>query len=188
MDKNNVIKGASEEGIWQHINSQFLLNPDPLEYTAVIEQGNHRIILNIDIDLGGGFESGYETTSFTAHLHTRSPFRFAIHEEHFTDEIGKFFGMQDVVVGYEEFDKKLIIKTNDANKLKEVFADASVRAAILDLNNFTFGITTHHSSGNATKEPFLELTIETGITDVSKLRTIYKAYFTVLTAIEKNTV
>ncbi|MCW3109070.1 MAG: hypothetical protein JWQ09_3576, partial [Segetibacter sp.] len=135
-------------------------------------------------DLGGGFESGYETTTLTAPLHALTDFRFAIHEEHFTDEIGKFFGMQDVVIGYEEFDKRLIIKTNDQAKAREIFADASVRTVFQSLENFTFGITTHHSTDSTTKDPFLELIIETGITDVNKLRTIYKAYFSVLTAVD----
>ncbi|MGI8634543.1 MAG: hypothetical protein ACR2KZ_03985 [Segetibacter sp.] len=188
MDNNNVIKGASEEDIWQQIKRQFVQNPEPLEYNAIIEEGGHRILVDIDIDLGGGFESGYETTSFTAHLHTATPFRFAIHEEHFTDEIGKFFGMQDVELGYKEFDEKLIIKTNDQGKLKEIFADESIRTVIQDLYDFTFGITTHHPSDSTIKEPFLELIIEHGITDVSKLRTIYKAYFSVLNMIENGTV
>ena len=57
--------------------------------------GNRKIVLEIDIDLGGGFESGYETTVFSADLHTAPAFRFAIHEQHFTDEIGKFFGVEE---------------------------------------------------------------------------------------------
>ena len=99
MTNENFIKGSGEDEIWQQINDQFLQNSDPLEYTAIIEQENRKVILDIDIDLGGGFESGYETTSLTAPLHHTTDFKFAIHEEHFTDEIGKFFGMQDVVIG-----------------------------------------------------------------------------------------
>ena len=187
MDNTNVIKGASEEEIWQQIERQFAQNPEPLEYNAIVEDGGHRIIIDIDIDLGGGFESGYETTSFMAHLLTDSPFRFAIHEEHFTDEIGKFFGMQDVELGYVEFDKKLIIKTNDADQLKEIFADESIRSVVQELDDFTFGITTHHAADATVKEPFLELIIEHGITDVSKLRTIYRAYCSVLNKIDIGT-
>lgn len=183
MEIDNFIKGSAEDEIWQQINEQFLQNPDPLEYTAVIEHGKYRVVLNIDIDLGGGFESGYETTSLTAPLHSLTDFRFAIHQEHFTDEIGKFFGMQDVVIGYEEFDKKLIIKTNDDTRVKELFANPSVRNVFQTLEDFTFGITAHHASSSESKEAFLELTIETGITDVSKLRTIYNAFYTVLTAL-----
>lgn len=184
MENNNVIKGSTEDEIWQQISEEFAKNPDPLEYTAVIEHGNHRIVLDIDIDLGGGFESGYETTSLTAHLPTTTDFRFAIHKEHFTDEIGKFFGMQDVLIGYEEFDKNVVIKTNDERKVKELFVDPSVRSAFQHLDDFTFGITTHHVADSTSKDPYLELNIENGITDVNKLRAIYKAFYNVLSALD----
>lgn len=185
MNNENLIKGNSEDEIWQQITEEFNQNPDPLEFTAVIQHQGHRIILDIDIDLGGGFESGYETTTLTAPLATLTDFRFAIHEEHFTDEIGKFFGMQDVVLGYKEFDEKLVVRTNDETKVKEIFADESVRAVFQSLENFSFGIHTHHPAHSTQKEPFLELIIETGITDINKLQTIYRAFFSVLTALGK---
>lgn len=90
MEHENIISGRTEEEVWQQINNQFLANPDPLEYSAVIVQENRKIVLDIDIDLGGGFESGYETTALTAELHTAPAFRFAIHGQHFSDEIGNF--------------------------------------------------------------------------------------------------
>lgn len=184
MESNNVIKGSSEDEIWQQINEQFGQNPDPLEYTTIIEHGKYRILLDIDIDLGGGFESGYESTAFTAQLESATAFRFAIHKEHFTDEIGKFFGMQDVVIGYEEFDKKVVIKTNDETEVKSLFADPSVRSVLQDLDDFTFGITTHHVSDSTRKDPFLELYIESGITDLNKLRAIYSAFYAILSKVD----
>ncbi|MCW3080205.1 hypothetical protein [Segetibacter sp.] len=181
MDNPNFIKGTTEEEIWKQVSQQFIQNPDPLEYAVVIAHDNHQIILNIDIDLGGGFESGYEATSFTAPLHAATDFRFAIHPENFTDEIGKFFGMQDVVVGYDDFDKKVIIKTNDKQKVSELFSDESVRAVIQKLENFTFSIATHNATDSTDKTTFLELVIERGITDLDELRAIYSAYYSVLT-------
>lgn len=118
MDNANIISGRTEDEVWQQINSWFLANPDPLEYTAIIEQEKRKVVLDIDIDLGGGFESGFETTTLSAELKTASNFRFAVHEQHFSDEIGKFFGMEDVEIGYNEFDKKLIVKTNDPIRVK----------------------------------------------------------------------
>jgi hypothetical protein len=179
MRKENFIKGQDENEVWQQIHQQFVQNPDPLEYLAVIQQGTLRLTLAIDIDLGGGFESGYETTTFTAPLPASTLFRFAIHDEHFTDEIGKFFGMQDVVIGFGQFDKKLIIKTNDEARVKTVFADASIREVFESLENFTFGIHTQHSA-DSQNEVVLELIIESGITDRDRLRNIYTAFFSVL--------
>lgn len=185
MKQENIISGRTEEEVWRQINAQFLANPDPLEYTAEIVQENRKIVLNIDIDLGGGFESGYETTVLNTELHTAPAFRFAIHEQHFTDEIGKFFGMEDVEIGYNEFDKKLIVKTNDKVRLREIFSDGSVRKVFHSLNDFTFGITFNNNNGSEKKHPFLELQIESGITDPNQLREIYHAFFSVLVLVDK---
>ncbi len=184
MNYENIIRGTNEDEIWQQIDEQFLQDPEPLEYAAIIEQDSRRVIIDIDIDLGGGFEGGYETTTFTAPLHTLPSFSFAIHEEHFTDEVGKFFGMQDVETGYAEFDKKLVVKTNDTAKCQQIFSDASVREVFQNLNDFSFGITRHHYSDTNKKDPFLELNIESGITDTQKLREIYKAFYSVLISVD----
>lgn len=184
MSHENFISGRTQDEVWEKITAQFLDDPDPLEYSAVIEHESRKIALNIDIDLGGGFESGFESTTFAAHLNTSPSFRFAIHEKHFTDEIGKFFGMEDVEIGFEEFDKALIVKTNDTLKLKDIFSDSAVRAVFQSLTDFTFGITHHHASGDLPGEPFLELQIEHGITNVERLRQIYNAFYSVLAKVD----
>lgn len=183
MDVKNIISGNTEDDIWQQVSTQFQSDPNLLSYNAIIHQGNRQIVLDIDIDLGGGFESGYETTTFTSHLSNEPGFKFAIHKEHFTDEIGKFFGIQDVVIGYEDFDKQFIIKTNDEAKIKELFSDASIRQALQSFTDFTFGIT-HHSSVLDNSGTFLEFFTETGITDVSVLRQIYHTFFEVLQKVD----
>ncbi len=185
MTSDNVIHGTTEDEVWQQINTQLLADPDLLEYSVLIEQEDKQIFLAIDIDLGGGFESGYETTTFSAPLHAWPDFKFALHAQHFTDEIGKFFGMQDVVIGYEEFDKNFIIKTNEGDKVRALFADPEVRSVLLSLNDFSFGIHTHHLEDSHKKGPFLELLIDAGITDPTRLRQLYHAFFTVLQAVDK---
>jgi hypothetical protein len=185
MNNENFISGSTEEEIWQQVKAQLLKDPELLEYIAIIIHDGRKIIINIDIDLGGGFESGYETTTFTAPLQTNPEFRFAIHEEHFTDEIGKFFGMQDLVIGYKEFDEKLIIKSNDKAKTRKLFASPSVRSVFENLSNFTFGIATHHANEPHKKDAYLELNIESGITDPDQLRELYSAFYSVLTALDQ---
>ncbi len=184
MDEENVISGNSADEIWQQLTTQFQANPEPLQYTAIILQNPYKIVLDIDIDLGGGFESGYETTTLSGHLLSEPNFQFAIHSKHLTDEIGKFFGMEDIVIGYPEFDEKFIIKTSDAGRVKALFSDATVRALFLSLPDFTFGITRHHVQHEEHKSSFLELLIETGITDVSQLKAIYQAFYAVLSSFD----
>jgi hypothetical protein len=180
MEFDKIYTGTTENEIWKQLDAD--IDEDVLEYHALIEQNGQKISLDIDIDLGGGFEGGYATTGYSAPIANHN-FRFAIHEEHFTDEIGKFFGMQDIKIGYPDLDHHLIIKTNDDAKIRTLFADAKVRSAFTSLTDFDFGIRLHSIEGGSKKQPFLELNIEDGITDTAFLRELYHAFYMVLVAI-----
>jgi hypothetical protein len=57
-------------------------------------------------------------------------FRFTIYREGFFSGIGKWLGMQDVIVGFPAFDRDFIIKGNDENKLRALFAHPRIREMI----------------------------------------------------------
>jgi hypothetical protein len=57
-------------------------------------------------------------------------FRFKIYRKGFFSEVGKRLGMQDVEVGHPEFDREFIIKGSDENKLRDLFADPTIRRLI----------------------------------------------------------
>jgi hypothetical protein len=180
QDIDKTYTGSTESQIWEQIAND--INEDVLEYHAIIQQNSVKIYLDIDIDLGGGFEGGYATTAYRAAVNNDG-FKFAIHEEHFTDEIGKFFGMEDIKIGYPELDKHLVIKTNNHDKVKALFAEEAVRQIFTTLENFDFGVRMHSVEGSHTDQAFLELNIEDGITDTSALRELYHAFYTVLAGI-----
>jgi hypothetical protein len=57
-------------------------------------------------------------------------FRFTIYRRGLFSDVAKWFGMQDVTVGYPEFDRDFVIKgTNDA-KLRDLFANSRLRELI----------------------------------------------------------
>jgi hypothetical protein len=170
--------------VWQKISTQLNSQTDLVEFTAIIKQNNYHIVLDIDIDLGGGFESGYETTTFSALLHSLLPFKFGIHPKHLTDEIGKFFGMQDAVVGFADFDDKMIVKTNDVDKVRNLLSDPAVRKTLLTLGDFSFEINSSHTNSKDEKVSTLQLQIESGITDPVALQPIYHAFYSVLSAVD----
>lgn len=178
MNDEKIITGNDEQEVWTQVTAD-LAGEEVLYYNVVIRQGNRDVILNIDIDPGGGFESGYETTSFTAELKGSTDFRFAIHKQGFLDEIGKFLGMQDVIIGYPELDKNVIIKTNDEARVKAIFPDEDIRLFFQSLeHDFTLGIMKHDD------KRILELWIEEGITDADILRNVYHAFCTVLLLVD----
>ncbi|HEY0054963.1 MAG TPA: hypothetical protein VGB63_06370 [Pedobacter sp.] len=186
MNEAKIISGDTDQ-IWKRIESDFNADPDVYEYSAVIEQQDRSVMLDIDIDLGGGFESGYALTRLTSNLKTFNQFKFSIHPQDFIDTVGKFFGMEDVELGYVEFDKKIVVKTNDADRAKSILYDSSMREVIQSLEDFTFHIG-HHSSHNTEVEAaFLELRINEGILEISRLRAIYEAFVSVLRKIEPST-
>ena len=45
-------------------------------------------------------------------------FRFTIYRKNLFSDLGKFLGMQDIEVGYPEFDEAFIIKGNDESKVR----------------------------------------------------------------------
>lgn len=57
-------------------------------------------------------------------------FRFSISRKGLFSGIGKFFGMQDVEVGFPEFDEAFIIKGNNESQLRMLFSDSALRQAL----------------------------------------------------------
>ncbi|MBI3882987.1 MAG: hypothetical protein HY305_01890 [Sphingobacteriales bacterium] len=182
--KKKIIAGDSEEMIWQKVAADLNQDTLPMEYHRVLYQDVRKIMLDIDVDLGGGFESGDESTSLTAVIPQINNFRFALYHEAFIDKLYKMLGMEDVVIGYPEFDKQLIVKTNDAIKAKAIFIDTNVRQVFQSLHNFTLHIVHRHINGKPEKQDMLEFTIDRGILNPIKLRRIYHAFVSVLTSID----
>jgi hypothetical protein len=181
MEDVKIISGNTEEELWHEVEAD--LSEEVYNYDVLIRQGGKEVGIDLDIDLGGGFESGWEITRLRAPVALTGDFRFAMHDKHFIDSIGKFFGMQDTEIGFAALDEHLIIKTNDANKVRRIFSKADVRDVFESLDSFDCGIHTHHIHTDD-KRPFLELNINQGINDPGQLRKIYHAFYNLLTAIE----
>ena len=52
---------------------------------------------------------------------------FKISRQGFFRSIGKVFGMQDIEIGDPFFDKQFVIKGNDPEKIKLLFADGNIK-------------------------------------------------------------
>lgn len=77
--------------------------------------------------------NGKTSTTFTR---LRAPyinpdgFRFTIYRKTVFSGIGKFFGMQDIEIGHEEFDRDFIIKATDESKVRSLLDEPRLRALI----------------------------------------------------------
>ena len=178
MPHKNILKGATDDDIWRQVTDQLNSKEEALEYTALLSVDGYEIMLDVDTDPGGGFEGGYASTTYTARLQDDSTYRFLIQKQGFKEEIGKLFGMQDIVIGAPEFDKRFIVKTTDPEKTKSVFSDKELQRSLLHFPEVTFEIRDHKLGGNY--EVMLDLHIEEAITEPERLKEIYSVFKKVL--------
>ena len=178
MPYRNTISGNSEDEIWQIIAEQLNTKEDDLDFTAQFTTTAHSVTLDIDIHPDRGEENEKPVTSFSAQLHDETVFRFHIEKQGLKQEIGKLFGVQDVIIGHPEFDKKFLIRTNDESKVKEVLSHAEVSSTLLNHPIVEFKIRERRIGMN--KEIVLTLELEGGITEPEKLRNIFQPFKIVL--------
>lgn len=185
MEERKVISGATEAEVWPLVKADLNTGEDLLYYDALINQGDKQIRLYIDIDLGGGFESGSEITTISAPLAITPAFKFAVHDEDFLDTIGKFFGLEDVKTGYPDLDEHVVIKTNHEEKARQLFADAEVRSVFATLEDFDFGIHNREIEDSDQEQPYLELNINRGLVEPDELYKIYHTFCKVFEALQE---
>lgn len=110
-------------------------------------------------------------------------FRFNIYRKNIFSGIGKFFGMQDVEVGYPEFDNAFIIKGNDDSKLRSLFGNAKIRELIQAQPEIYFHVK-DDEGWFKTKFPEgvdeLYFQVRGVIQDVQRLKALYELFAEVL--------
>ncbi len=113
----------------------------------------------------------------------KDDFRFTIYRKGFFSDLGKLLGMQDVEVGYPDFDEAFIIKGNDETKLRALFANPKIRA-LMEAQPTVF-LTVKDDEGwfGATfPEGVDELYFRVGgvIKDVERLKSLYHLFAEIL--------
>ena len=181
MIETTIINAASEGEIRQQLTAYLQREGDAFQHRVSLQDGQKTILLDIDIDPGGGFESGYATTRFSAPVAVATDFAFTFHPEGFLSDFAKLFGLQDEVVGYPEFDEKVIIKTNDAEKVRAVFSDGAVRQTLSALSSYNLQLDGNNEADRTRK---LTLEIEEGITEPAALLPLYHTFRQVLAQVE----
>lgn len=122
-------------------------------------------------------------TRFRAPYVNADGFRFKIYRKSMFSGLGKAFGMQDVEIGEPQFDEAFIIQGNDEAKLKQFFANPTIRQLLssqpevnLEVKDdegyfatqFPEGVDELHFFGPGI------------ITDVERLKQLYELFATVL--------
>ncbi|MCB2409801.1 hypothetical protein [Hymenobacter lucidus] len=178
MDTIRTFSANTEDALWQQVLADMAYQKDDWEYTADLDQAGYRTRFSIEIDLGGGFESGIELTTFTAIVPRRIPFRFALHEQDWMHKMGKLLGLTDVELGDPEIDAAYIITTNDPATLHDLLADETLRQTLLRYQELRLDLAPESEMPES--DVLLTFTKEAAITDPEQLREIYHLFYSIL--------
>lgn len=172
------LPGHTIDHIWEDIIAVAETN-SLHNYHASMTLDGHAIDLDIVSSPGGGAEGGYSYTTLTSELPAVDNFHFIIYPEDIITKIGKFFGMQDVTLGYPELDKYAIIKTNDTPRLKAIFDKENIRVDLLSFSGYELKLDDHGKKPGA----HAEFTIQRALTDPNELRIFLEVFHHVLVSV-----
>ncbi len=166
------------DGIIEQVSLDFASGISLHDYHVICQLGNYIIKLDISSSPGGGAEGGYESTSINTALLSGTDFKFVIYPDDFMITIGKLFGLQDIVLGYPGFDENVVVKTNDAAKLKSVLAREGARKVLQNLSGFALKLESLDDG------LMLHLSIQRALTDINELKQVLAMFYEVLMGIE----
>ena len=180
---NNVknIIANNLDGVIEDISRDFASGISLHDYHVNCQLGNDIFNLDISSSPGGGEEGGYESTSISSPIASGTDFKFILYPEDFLISIGKLFGLQDIVLGYPEFDSNIVVKTNNAARLKAILAGEGARKILQNMSGFSFKLESIEEGH------ILHLSIQRALTDINELNQVLAMFYEVLTQVEKGT-
>ncbi|MFT2011261.1 hypothetical protein ACMA1I_21500 [Pontibacter sp. 13R65] len=177
MQEQRLITGQTEEAICQQLAEDMQQHPDLLQYQVLLQQAPYQVLFRLDVDLGGGFESGISSTLFSATLQKSSGYRFRLQQQGLLEEVGKLLGMQDIKIGDSEFDAHTLVQANQEEKVKQMLSQPDVRSPFLQLSDYQVELTL---PGEANEPARLDFWIQEAITDPIQLCQLYHSFMALL--------
>ncbi|WP_187264131.1 hypothetical protein [Pontibacter beigongshangensis] len=178
MQEERHITGQTIEELCQKLAEDIQQQQDLLQYQAILHLHETTVIFQLDIDLGGGFESGISTTLFSGAFQSTTGYRFSLQQQGLLEEVGKLLGMQDIKIGEHEFDAHTLIQTNDEEKVRRMLSDAAVRKPLLQLSDYRLELNLPDEEGLPAR---LDLWIQEAVTDPVQLCQLYHTFVVFLT-------
>jgi hypothetical protein len=177
--------GPSQEEIWTSLRAQIdaelveggLWRGDRLRMQA----GDWTVTLDeyVQMIMAG------KTHTYIPHTRMRAPFpnptgfRFSIHRASVFSALGALMGMQDIKVGYPEFDDDFVIKSNDESTVRSLCDSQRLRTLVMAQPKFQLCIQ-DDDGWFGTKYPpdvdVLVFDVVARIRDVERLKGVYDVF------------
>ncbi|HWF05533.1 MAG TPA: DUF3137 domain-containing protein [Candidatus Angelobacter sp.] len=134
--------GPSRKEIWQQFCAQTGSNfvEGGFWKSDKVEAAHNQWTVTLDLYVVSTGKSSVTYTRMRAPYVNPDSFRFTIYRKGIFTEIGKWFGMQDVTVGYEDFDRDFVIQGNDEQKLRKLFSSQKIRDLIAVQPDISFSV------------------------------------------------
>ena len=124
--------GPSREEIWKQLAGE--MSADFIEggfwKGSKVQASVHEWTVTLDTYIVSTGKSYITYTRIRAPYVNKDGFRFKIYRKGFFSDLGKRLGMQDIEVGFPEFDDQFIIQGNDEPKLQLLFKNPKIRELI----------------------------------------------------------
>jgi hypothetical protein len=134
--------GPSQREIWQQLSAEThaqFVEGSFLESDKV-QAAHGEWIVTLDKYVVSTGKTTVVYTRMRAPYVNPDGFRFKVYRKGVFSELGKMLGMQDIEVGQPGFDDDFIIKGNDEGKLRQLFANARIRALISAQKDINFSV------------------------------------------------
>ncbi|QOG01995.1 hypothetical protein [Flavobacterium sp. MDT1-60] len=135
----------SKINIWQEFAEEtggtFKVGYSWISDSTEIEYKNWKIIFDNFTVCSGKYNT--ETVRVITPIIVKDGFKFEIYRPGFIRKIEKLFGAQDIEIGYPDFDKAFIIKSNKEFKIKALLRNKEIRYLIASLPEVNLEISDH---------------------------------------------
>lgn len=174
--------GPSRKEIWQQFCAQTgsTYVPGGFLKTDKVEATHGPWTVTLDTFVVSSGKSAVVFTRMRAPYVNPDGFRFTVYRKGIFTDIGKWFGMQDVTVGYDDFDRDFVIKGNDEQKLRQLFSNRQIRDLISAQPNVHFSVEDDEGKlwGKTFPEGVDELYFQVlgVIKDIERLKLLYELF------------
>jgi hypothetical protein len=134
MSSLKTLFGPSKDELWKQLSEEIggqFVDGGFRKGNKVVAKASHWTVTLDTYTVSTG-KTHVTYTRLRAPFCNPDGFRFTIYQKSVFSGLGKLLGMQDIEIGYPDFDDSFIIQGNNESKLRSLFADSRLRQLIQD--------------------------------------------------------